>query len=56
MATALASARVRSNDSASIRRGYTIPEARSIVDNVPAARKQVVNAFPYRYGILLWKR
>jgi SAM-dependent methyltransferase len=41
---------------ASIRRGYTVPEARAIVANVPAARKQVVNAFPYRYGILLWKR
>ena len=41
---------------ASIRRGYTVPEARAITANVPAARKQVVNAFPYRYGILLWKR
>jgi len=41
---------------ASIRRGYTVPEARAIVESVPAARKQVVNAFPYRYGILLWKR
>jgi ubiquinone/menaquinone biosynthesis C-methylase UbiE len=41
---------------ASIRRGYTVPEARAIAEKVPAARKQVVNAFPYRFGILLWKR
>ena len=41
---------------ASVRRGYTVPEARAIADNVAAARKQVVKAFPYRFGILLWKR
>src|SRR5262249_18726212 len=40
----------------SVRRGYTIPEARGIAEKVPAARTQVVNAFPYRFGILLWKR
>jgi len=41
---------------ASVRRGYTIPEAREIAAKVPAARREVVNAFPYRFGILLWKR
>ena len=41
---------------ASVRRGYTADEARAIVKDVAAARKQVVHAFPYRYGILLWKR
>ena len=41
---------------ASVRRGYTVPEAREIAAKVPAARREVVNAFPYRFGILLWKR
>ena len=41
---------------ASIRRGYTTHEARAIAEKVPAARKDVVHAFPFRYGILLWKR
>jgi ubiquinone/menaquinone biosynthesis C-methylase UbiE len=41
---------------ASIRRGYTADEARAVAENVAAARKEVVGAFPYRYGILLWKR
>jgi SAM-dependent methyltransferase len=41
---------------ASIRRGYTTREARGIIEHVPAARKDVVHAFPYRFGILLWKR
>jgi SAM-dependent methyltransferase len=41
---------------ASVRRGYTVPEAREIAANVAAARREVVNAFPYRFGILLWKR
>jgi len=41
---------------ASVRRGYTVPEARAIAEKVAAARRRVVNAFPYRFGILLWKR
>ena len=41
---------------ASVRRGYTATEARAIAAGVPAARKEVVHAFPYRFGILLWKR
>jgi ubiquinone/menaquinone biosynthesis C-methylase UbiE len=41
---------------ASIRRGYTTHEAREIAEKVPAARAEVVHAFPYRFGILLWKR
>src|SRR5947208_1071099 len=41
---------------ASVRRGYTVPEAREIAGKVAAARRDVVSAFPYRFGILLWKR
>src|SRR5262249_28093753 len=41
---------------ASLPRGYTTREARAIAANLAAARKEVVHAFPYRFGILLWKR
>jgi SAM-dependent methyltransferase len=41
---------------ASIRRGYNIPEARAIAVRLPAARREVVRAFPFRFGVLLWKR
>jgi len=40
---------------ASVRQGYTLGEARAIAERVPAARKKVVRAWPYRFGILLWK-
>jgi SAM-dependent methyltransferase len=40
---------------ASVLRGYTTKEARRVAEQVPASRRQVVNAFPYRFGILLWK-
>lgn len=40
---------------ASVRRGYTIDEARAIAGRLPASRSVVVRAFPYRLGILLWK-
>jgi len=40
---------------ASVRRGYTPPEAREIAAKVAARRAEVVNLFPYRFGILLWK-
>ena len=45
----------RSDAPASVRQGYTLAEARAIVERVPAARCKVVRAFPYRFGILLWK-
>src|ERR1051326_1188979 len=41
---------------ASVRRGYTVAEARSFADAAGAARAEVVNAWPFRFGILLWKR
>ncbi len=41
---------------ASVLRGYTTGEARTIAERIRAARAQVVNAFPFRFGILLWKR
>ena len=48
--------RITRNDApASVRQGYTLAEARAIVERVPAARRKVVRAFPYRFGILLWK-
>jgi SAM-dependent methyltransferase len=40
---------------ASVRQGYTLAEARAVAGRVPAARRAVVRAWPYRFGILLWK-
>ncbi|HEY0142675.1 MAG TPA: methyltransferase domain-containing protein [Thermoanaerobaculia bacterium] len=40
---------------ASVRRGYTLAEARAIVARVGAAKAKVVRAMPFRFGILLWK-
>jgi ubiquinone/menaquinone biosynthesis C-methylase UbiE len=40
---------------ASIRRGYTLTEARSVAERVGAAKAAVVRLFPFRFGILLWK-
>ena len=40
---------------ASVRRGYTIAEARDIASQTGASTARVVRAFPYRFGILLWK-
>jgi len=39
----------------SIRRGYTIDEVQHIVDRITAAKKRIVSAWPFRFGILLWK-
>ena len=40
---------------ASVLRAYTVREARAVVARVPASRGKVVRAFPFRFGILLWK-
>jgi ubiquinone/menaquinone biosynthesis C-methylase UbiE len=40
---------------ASVRRGYTVAEARQFADAAGAARAEVVKAWPFRFGILLWK-
>lgn len=40
---------------ASVQQGYTVAEAREVVNRVPARQREVVHAFPYRFGILLWK-
>lgn len=40
---------------ASIRRGYTVAEARAIAERTGAPRIQVKRAFPFRFAILLWK-
>ena len=40
---------------ASVRRGYTIEEARSVTQRVPAGRRATVRLFPWRFGLLLWK-
>ncbi len=45
----------RSDAPGSIRRGYTTAEVEAIVARVNAARKQVVQAWPFRFGIMLWK-
>lgn len=39
----------------SVLRGYTLDEARAIARRVGAKTSRVVRAFPYRFGILLWK-
>ena len=40
---------------ASVRRGYTTAEAREIAARAGARKFVVVNAWPFRFGILLWK-
>lgn len=40
---------------ASIRRGYTTPEARDVAQRAGAKRAVVANYLPYRWGMLLWK-
>ena len=40
---------------ASVRRGYTLDEARGFASRAGASRWKVVRAFPFRFGILLWK-
>lgn len=40
---------------ASVLRGYTIDEARAIAARAEAGRAEVRRAFPFRFGILLWK-
>ena len=40
---------------ASVLRGYTTREVREMAAHLPAARAEVVNVFPFRFGLLLWK-
>lgn len=40
---------------ASVRQGYTTTEARAIAEKIRATRRDVVHAWPFRFGILLWK-
>jgi ubiquinone/menaquinone biosynthesis C-methylase UbiE len=40
---------------ASVRRGYTIEEARRVGRRVAAARSATIRLFPFRFGLLLWK-
>ncbi len=40
---------------ASVARGYTSDEARSIGEKTGAGRVEVVNMMPFRFGLLLWK-
>src|SRR6266567_3500880 len=41
---------------ASILRGYTFDEAEEVAMRAGATRAKVVHSFPWRFGILLWKR
>jgi len=45
----------RSDAPGSIRRGYTLEEARAVAANVTATRTEIVRAWPFRFGLLLWK-
>jgi len=45
----------RSDAPGSIRRGYTLGEAREIAARVRASRVEAVRAWPFRFGLLLWK-
>jgi hypothetical protein len=45
----------RSDAPGSIRRGYTVDEVNAIVDNIQAKKKAIIKAWPFRFGILLWK-
>ena len=45
----------RSDAPGSIRRGYTLHEARTIAAEIGAATTSVVKYFPFRFAILLWK-
>ncbi len=40
---------------ASVRRAYTISEARQISASAGASRAEVVRSLPFRFGLLLWK-
>jgi hypothetical protein len=40
---------------ASVRRGYTIAEARDVASRVDAPRAEVIKLWPFRFGIVLWK-
>jgi SAM-dependent methyltransferase len=40
---------------ASVRQGYTIDEAKSIVAALPASRSKVIRKWPFRMAVLLWK-
>lgn len=40
---------------ASVLQGYTLAEVRDIAVRVKARRAAVVRAFPFRFGLLLWK-
>jgi ubiquinone/menaquinone biosynthesis C-methylase UbiE len=45
----------RSDAPGSIRRGYTMAEAREIGGRVRANRVETIRAWPFRFGLLLWK-
>jgi len=40
---------------ASVRRGYTVDEARDVAERAGAQRAEVLKLWPYRFGIVLWK-
>jgi len=40
---------------ASVRRGYTVEEAKVVIRRVAAGRRAIVRLFPFRFGLLLWK-
>jgi len=40
---------------ASVRRGYTLAEAREVAARVRAKNTRIIRAFPFRFAILLWK-
>ena len=45
----------RADAPASVRQAYTVSEARAIARRVAASRFEVIRAWPFRLGLLLWK-
>ena len=45
----------RYDGAASVRRGYTVGEARAIAKRIRCAKAAVLRAWPFRFGIVLWK-
>src|SRR5581483_4271792 len=46
----------RHDGPASVRRAYTMDEVRAMLGNTPAARVEIARAWPFRMGVVAWKK